>query len=194
MEAGIDSQASREISTFCRSFWSASFSNSADSPPQKMSTSGLPFHSTMRPYAIGVPAGIAFTFTATFHFSFAYSANAFSAASWMNFDTGVMRCSSLSIGAGVWARTPLAAAIATRRARADNIIRRIMVTLLSSRSRRAPLRVHRSHWWRQHVLPSRMHDPLAPQLEQDFRCVRHVLGVPKDCVAHRRSLDQTGFA
>src|SRR2546427_5293162 len=57
MEAGIDSQASREISTFCRSFWSASFSNSADSPPQKMSTSGLPFHSTMRPYANGVPAG-----------------------------------------------------------------------------------------------------------------------------------------
>ena len=34
-----------------------------------------------------------------------------------------------------------------------------------------------------------MHDPIDPQLEQDFRCVRHVLGVPKDCVAHCRSLD-----
>ena len=47
--AGIASHASLEISTFCRSFCSASFSNSADSPPQKMSTSGLPFHSVMRP-------------------------------------------------------------------------------------------------------------------------------------------------
>ncbi len=71
MEAGMDSHASFEISTFCRSFCSASFSNNADSPPQKMSTSGLPFHSVMRPYATGVPAGIAFTFTVTFHFSFA---------------------------------------------------------------------------------------------------------------------------
>ena len=49
MEAGIESHASLEISTFCSSFCSASFSNSADSPPQKMSASGLPFHSTMRP-------------------------------------------------------------------------------------------------------------------------------------------------
>ena len=49
IEAGIDSHRSREISTFCRSFCSASFSNSADSPPQKMSASGLPFHSTIRP-------------------------------------------------------------------------------------------------------------------------------------------------
>ena len=65
------SHASFEISTFCSSFCSASFSKSADSPPQKMSASGLPFHSTMRPYATGVPAGIAFTFTVTFHFSFA---------------------------------------------------------------------------------------------------------------------------
>jgi len=36
-----------------------------------MSTSGLLFHSVMRPYATGVPAGIALTFTVTFHFSFA---------------------------------------------------------------------------------------------------------------------------
>jgi hypothetical protein len=71
MAAGIESQASRAISTFWSSFWSASFSNSADSPPQKMSASGLPFHSTMRPYATGVPAGMALTFTLTFHFSFA---------------------------------------------------------------------------------------------------------------------------
>ena len=49
IEAGIESHASLEISTFCRSFCSASFSNSADSPPQKMSASGRPFHSTMRP-------------------------------------------------------------------------------------------------------------------------------------------------
>ena len=49
MAAGMESQASLEISTFCRSFCSASFSKSADSPPQKMSTSGLPFHSVMRP-------------------------------------------------------------------------------------------------------------------------------------------------
>src|SRR6266446_5013800 len=126
IDAGIDSHDSREISTFWRSFWSASFSKSADSPPQRMSTSGLPFHSTTRPYAIGVPAGIALTFTATFHFSFAYSAKAFRAASWMNFDTGVMRFSSLSIGAGVCARTPLPPAIATRRARADSIIRRVI--------------------------------------------------------------------
>jgi len=71
MVAGTESQASRPISTFWRSFWSANFSNSADSPPQKMSASGLPFHSTMRPYATGVPAGMALTLTATFHFSFA---------------------------------------------------------------------------------------------------------------------------
>ena len=71
IEAGIESHASREISTFCRSFCSASFSKSADSPPQKISTSGRPFHSTMRPYATGVPAGIALTFTVTFHFSLA---------------------------------------------------------------------------------------------------------------------------
>ncbi len=49
IEAGIESHASLEISIFCRSFCSASFSNSADSPPQKMSASGRPFHSTMRP-------------------------------------------------------------------------------------------------------------------------------------------------
>ena len=71
MEAGMESQASFEISTFCSSFCSASFSKSADSPPQKMSTSGRPFHSMMRPYATGVPAGIAFTLTVTFHFSLA---------------------------------------------------------------------------------------------------------------------------
>jgi hypothetical protein len=71
IDAGIDSHASLAISTFCRSFWSASFSNSADSPPQKMSASGLPFHSTMRPYATGVPAGMALVLTVTFHFSFA---------------------------------------------------------------------------------------------------------------------------
>jgi len=50
--------------------------------------------------ATGVPAGMALTLTVTFHFSFAYSAKALSAASWMNFDTGVIRLSSLSIGAG----------------------------------------------------------------------------------------------
>jgi len=49
MEAGMESHSSLEISTFCSSFCSASFSKSADSPPQKMSTSGRPFHSTMRP-------------------------------------------------------------------------------------------------------------------------------------------------
>ena len=49
IEAGMDSQAAREISSFWSSFCSASFSKSADSPPQKMSASGLPFHSTMRP-------------------------------------------------------------------------------------------------------------------------------------------------
>src|SRR5229473_2352620 len=69
---------------------------------------------------------MALTLTETFHFSFAYSAKAFRAASWMNFDTGVMRFSSLSIGAGVWARTALTATIATRRARADSFIRRVI--------------------------------------------------------------------
>jgi len=70
-EAGMESHAALETSTFWRSFCSASFSKSADSPPQKMSTSGLPFHSVMRPYATGVPAGMALTLTVTFHFSFA---------------------------------------------------------------------------------------------------------------------------
>src|SRR6266446_2220065 len=46
---------------------------------------------------------MALTLTETFHFSFAYSAKALRAASWMNFDTGVMRLSSFSIGAGPWA-------------------------------------------------------------------------------------------
>jgi hypothetical protein len=41
-----------------------------------------------------VPAGIALVLTVTFHFSFAYSANAFRAASWMNFETGVISVSS----------------------------------------------------------------------------------------------------
>ena len=68
-----------------------------------MSASGLPFHSTMRPYATGVPAGMALTLTVTFHFSFAYSAKALSAASWMNLDTGVISTSSPSMGA--WAAT-----------------------------------------------------------------------------------------
>ncbi len=52
---------------------------------------------------------MALTLTETFHFSFAYSAKALRAASWMNFDTGVMRLSSFSIGAGpcaeLWAGT-----------------------------------------------------------------------------------------
>jgi hypothetical protein len=49
IEAGMPSQASLPSSSFWSSFCSASFSNRADSPPQKMSASGLPFHSTMRP-------------------------------------------------------------------------------------------------------------------------------------------------
>src|SRR5881628_3426155 len=82
-----------------------------------MSASGLPFHSTMRPYATGVPAGIALTLTVTFHFSFAYSANALSAASWMNFDTGVIRASSPSIGACAQAvpRAPATSSTASAR-------------------------------------------------------------------------------
>ncbi len=58
-------------SGFWAHFCSARFSNSAASPPQKMSTSGRPFPSTMRPYATGVPAGIALTLTVTFHRSLA---------------------------------------------------------------------------------------------------------------------------
>jgi len=42
---------------------------------------------------------MALTLTVTFHFSFAYSAKALSAASWMNLDTGVISTSSLSMGA-----------------------------------------------------------------------------------------------
>ena len=64
-DTGIESQSSAARSSLASSRCSASFSKSADSPPQKMSTSGRPFHSTTRPYATGVPAGIALTFTAT---------------------------------------------------------------------------------------------------------------------------------
>src|SRR5258708_36180035 len=39
-----------------------------------------------------------------------------------------------------------------------------------------------------------MHDPLEPQLEQGFGRVRHVLGVPKDRVAHRRNVNQASLA
>src|SRR6266508_593119 len=40
MKAGTESHTALETSTSCRSFCSASISKSADSPPQKMSTSG----------------------------------------------------------------------------------------------------------------------------------------------------------
>jgi hypothetical protein len=49
MEAGIESHAAFELSTFARCFCSASLSKSADSPPQKLSVSGFPFHSTILP-------------------------------------------------------------------------------------------------------------------------------------------------
>jgi len=94
-----------------------------------MSTSGRPFHSTMRPYATGVPAGIALTLTVTFHFSLAYSANAFSAASWMNFETGVISASSPSIGGVCAAAGP--DQLADNRAASARIANRVIARLLS---------------------------------------------------------------
>ena len=81
IDGGIVSRSAFGSSSFAMSFCSASLSKSADSPPQKMSASGLPFHSTMRPYETGVPAWSALVLTVTPHFSFAYVANAFRAAS-----------------------------------------------------------------------------------------------------------------
>src|SRR4051812_28936607 len=56
---------------------------------------------------------MALTFTVTAHFSLAYSAKAFSAASWMNFETGVISVSSPSTGA--CAEAPAAVSAATSR-------------------------------------------------------------------------------
>src|SRR5712691_7739327 len=140
IDAGIESHASREISSFWSSFCSASFSNSADSPPQKMSASGLPFHSTTRPYAIGVPAGIALTFTTTLKRSFAYSAKAFRAASWMNFETGVISVSSPSMGA--WAAaipTALSAIAIASRTVPNRRIHRLLIYVRPGPLRLSPV-------------------------------------------------------
>src|SRR5258706_1169197 len=127
IEAGMASRTALGSSSLARSFCSASFSKSADSPPQKMSASGLPFHSTTRPYATGVPAGIPLVLTVTFHFSLAYLANALSAPSKTNFDTGVMRTSSSSIDA--WAATMAGRPEATRSITASRA-KRVMSFLL----------------------------------------------------------------
>ncbi|PYM64903.1 MAG: hypothetical protein DMD79_05615 [Candidatus Rokuibacteriota bacterium] len=71
IDAGTRSPSSRPSSSFTTSFCSASLSKRAASPPQKMSASGLPFHSTIRPYETGVPAYRALVLRLTPQISFA---------------------------------------------------------------------------------------------------------------------------
>src|SRR5512145_1826373 len=69
---------------------------------------------------------MALVLTVTFHVSFAYSANALSAASWMNFETGVISVSSPSIGAcaaaGAASPSTIAASTSSVRRRMDPLL------------------------------------------------------------------------
>src|SRR5688572_5652138 len=93
------SQSSAGTSSRARSFCCSRSSNSADSPPQKTSASGRPFHLTIASYDTGVPARSNRVFSVTPKRSRAYWTKSFSIESTTKADIGVWTTSSSSMGA-----------------------------------------------------------------------------------------------
>src|SRR6266850_3912181 len=66
-------------------------------------------------------------------------------------------------------------------------------SVIESAARSTPLLVHRAHLGSQHILPSRVHNAIDPELKRGLRCVGHVFGVSEDLGALCRILNKDGF-
>src|SRR5258705_8445810 len=67
-------------------------------------------------------------------------------------------------------------------------------SVIESGARSTPLLVHRAHLRSQHILPSRVHNAIDPELKRGLRCVGHVLSVSEDFGTRCRILNKDGFA